>query len=440
MGMEIEMGRAKFPDPKSKSRDNVFWDPAKAISAHAVIVGSSGTGKTHRLRYIIRELIQGPQPVSIHILDVHGDIAPNARNRVVFSEATEFGLNPLEIETDPEFGGIRKRINSFISTLNRTTHRLGARQEAVLRALLSELYGRNGYDPKDSRTWDPRTNPRVAGKSRSTGAHPNISDLAALTTWRTKNLILGAGSEAIKALNEVNKAQKKLNRMRKKADEGDDASLTQLKVTLKEMMCAYVDSLETGFELDEVLNFENLETMKAVLERVRALDAAGIFKDQPPRFSSSDPLRVYDIKALQEDEQKMFAEVLMERLFIEAKARGPRSVPDTFIIIDEAHLFLSPDREHVINRMAREIRKFGVGMIICSQNFDHFPEDIIANSAMTLILGMHDMHHEKAARKLGLNRDKLKFIKPQQTGLVQIRSRTTETGLTNAFNEIYLAG
>src|SRR3546814_19228678 len=58
----------------------------------------------------------------------------------------------------------------------------------------------------------------------------------------------------------------------------------------------------------------------------------------------------------------MFAEVLLERLFLEAKARGQRDNPDTFIIIDEAHKFMSPDNEHIMNRMAREVRKFGVGL------------------------------------------------------------------------------
>ena len=436
-GMKIKMGDHKFP--QKDGTNNVIWDPGEAISAHGIIVGSSGTGKTYRLRVIIRQMIEQNRNVNIHILDVHGDIAPSARNRVVFSEATEYGLNPLEIEIDPEFGGIRKRINSFVDTMNRSTHKLGARQEAVLRALLAELYERNGYDSKDASTWDPRTNPRVAGKSRVTKRHPNISDLHNLCAWRTKNLIMGAGSEALKALNEVNKSQKKLSRLRRKPDDTETAKLTMAKENLKAMVIDYIDKLETGFELDELLNFDNIEIMKAILERLKRLDAAGIFKDQPPMFSSNDPLRVYDIKALQEDEQKMFAEVLMERLFIEAKARGPQKHPDTFIVIDEAHLFLSPDREHVINRMAREIRKFGVGLIIVSQNFDHFPEDIIANSAMTLILGMHDMHHEKAARKLGLQRDRLKFIKPQQTALIQIRSRVTGKALTNSYNDIELS-
>lgn len=436
MGMEVAIGRAKFPDPKRRGSDTIVWDPSRAISAHAILVGSSGVGKTYRLRYLIKHLINATRNINIHILDVHGDIAPAAQNRVVFSETTEYGLNPLEVTTDPEFGGVRRRINAFISMLNRTTSTLGVRQEAVLRALLSDLYELNGYDPKKPQTWDPKTNPFVRGRSKVTRAHPGISDLSNLCTWRLKNLLTGAGSESFRALVELQKEFRKLNRKQKKLDEADEALLLPLKSSVKDLFGAHIDSMETGKELDDLLNYDSVDTLRAVYERIRALDATGIFKDRPPTFSSADPFRVYDIKALSEDEQSMFAEVLMERLFTEAKARGPRDTPDTFIIIDEAHKFMSQENDHVMNRMAREIRKFGVGLILVSQNFDHFPEDLIANSAMTLILGLHDMHHEKAARRLGLKRDKLKFIKPKQTALVQVRSG--DGGLTNAFHDVYL--
>src|SRR3546814_19778215 len=79
---------------------------------------------------------------------------------------TEYGLNPLEVTTDPEFGGVRRRINSFIAMINRTTSKLGVRQEAVLRALLNDLYELNGYDQRNPRTWDPRKNPYVRGHSK----------------------------------------------------------------------------------------------------------------------------------------------------------------------------------------------------------------------------------------------------------------------------------
>src|SRR3546814_3063832 len=98
MTMAVEIGRTKFPDRNNGNSSVVYWDPSTAISGHAILVGSSGVGKTHRLRYLIRSLITNTRNINIQILAVHGDIAAAARNRVVFSELTEYGLNPLEVD------------------------------------------------------------------------------------------------------------------------------------------------------------------------------------------------------------------------------------------------------------------------------------------------------------------------------------------------------
>src|SRR3546814_1263088 len=116
------------------------------------------------------------------------------------------------------------------------------------------------------------------------------------------------------------------------------------KTNVKELFSAHIDAMKTGGDSDDLLNYDSVDTRRAVYERNKGLDATGMFKDVPPTFAQDDPLRVYDIKALSEDEQSMFAEVLLERLFLEAKARGQRDNPDTFIIIDEAHKFMSPDK------------------------------------------------------------------------------------------------
>src|SRR3546814_18370549 len=100
------------------------------------------------------------------------------------------------------------------------------------------------------------------------------------------------------------------------------------KTNVKELFSAHIDAMKTGGELDDLLNYDSVDTLRAVYERIKGLDATGIFKDVPPTFAQDDPLRVYDIKALSEDEQSMFAEVLLERLFLEAKARGQRDNTD----------------------------------------------------------------------------------------------------------------
>src|SRR3546814_13261846 len=87
------------------------------------------------------------------------------------------------------------------------------------------------------------------------------------------------------------------------------------KTNVKELFSAHIDAMKTGGELDDLLNYDSVDTLRAVYERIKGLDATGIFKDVPPTFAQDDPLRVYDIKALSEDEQSMFAEVLLERLF-----------------------------------------------------------------------------------------------------------------------------
>lgn len=48
----------------------------------------------------------------------------------MFSEQTTYGMNPLRVNPDPHFGGIRKRVQGFITTINRVIMRaLGPKQE-----------------------------------------------------------------------------------------------------------------------------------------------------------------------------------------------------------------------------------------------------------------------------------------------------------------------
>jgi cell division protein FtsB len=88
-----------------------------------------------------------------HVFDVHGDIDIPGASTVLFSEQTLYGLNPLRVNPDPHFGGIRKRIQGFISTINRVMHQLGPKQEAVLRNVLTDVYARYGFKADDPSTW-----------------------------------------------------------------------------------------------------------------------------------------------------------------------------------------------------------------------------------------------------------------------------------------------
>ena len=107
---------------RSGKIQEITWDSKRVINAHMLLVGKSGTGKTYTLTKVIEQLKQQSNgKMRIRIIDVHGDIDIPGNSSVKFSESSVCGFNPLSINQDPDFGGVRKRIKSFMSALNKTS-------------------------------------------------------------------------------------------------------------------------------------------------------------------------------------------------------------------------------------------------------------------------------------------------------------------------------
>lgn len=133
----------------------VEWHFDTVINPHALIVGDTGIGKTHRFRYLIRELegcLTDHADARIHVLDGHGDIHVPGESVVEFAETTEYGFNPLRIDPDPRTGGVRRQVERFIHGVSKV-RKLGVRQEAVLRYLLADLYEAHGFLEDEPATW-----------------------------------------------------------------------------------------------------------------------------------------------------------------------------------------------------------------------------------------------------------------------------------------------
>ena len=132
----------------------VVWDSARAVNGHCLLAGMSGAGKTHTLRGIVRQMrASGPPDLRVHVFDVHGDLEIEGASAVRFSEQTPHGLNPLRVNPDPHFGGVRKQAQRFIDTIERANRTLGPRQEAALRHILQELYAAHGFHADRPETW-----------------------------------------------------------------------------------------------------------------------------------------------------------------------------------------------------------------------------------------------------------------------------------------------
>jgi hypothetical protein len=464
----------------------VRWSSGAAVNAHCLLVGMSGVGKTHNLRKIIRELIATAPPAPVprfHVFDVHGDIAIAGASTVVFSEQTQYGMNPLRVNPNPHFGGIRKRVQGFIATINRVMRQLGPKQEAVLRNVLLDVYGRYGFRQDDPRTWPiDETSARLLSdgsdnrlyidvpkgekdqlKELNIGAqwdsslfcwwiaadqyqgavtrwppktlaraHPSITDALRYARHRLQMSFLGSGIDAITNLEIVNRAaagyqRKLLEALRRGekgfADEKLQGDIDKARQKAIDSYITYVTSIATGRELTDLMKYDSTEVLKSVVDRLENLEGIGIFKAAAPPFDQRSSIWRYDITALSTVERKLFVLFRLEELFANAVERGEQQDIVEIIILDEAHIYVDDDPENIINTIANEARKFGLALVCASQSPTHFPEDFIASVATKVILGIDEMYWRGSATKMRVSEEALAWIRPQRSMLVQLKTR-----------------
>ncbi|ABS45741.1 MULTISPECIES: DUF5710 domain-containing protein [Yersinia pseudotuberculosis complex] len=463
----------------------VTWDSKTAVNGHCLLVGMSGAGKTYNLRSMIRQMIATydyhPHPLRIHILDVHGDIEIEGASTVMFSEQTNFGMNPLRVNPDQHFGGVRKRVQGFVSTLNKVMHSLGPKQEACLRNLLNDLYEKHGFKYDDASTWrieDDAETLISAGQdgrlyldipieekdqAKALGArwdseekcwfilqtdyeggitrwgpktksrtNPSMNDLLRYARNVMLQSFMGTGIKAVTNVEILNKAaaayQRKLLAALKQgdrafADEKLQSELEKAKEKAIDSFTAYADSIVTGRELGDVIKYDSTDVLKSVVDKIENLNAIGIFKSTPPPFDNNNPIWRYNIKALSFSERKLFALFKLEEIFVRAIQRGEQYDVCEIIVLDEAHIYTDDDPENIINNIAKEARKFGLAIICASQSPTHFVEDLLSSVATKVILGIDESFWKGSVSKMGITIDALKWIKPTSTMLVQIKAK-----------------
>ena len=124
------------------------------------------------------------------------------------------------------------------------------------------------------------------------------------------------------------------------------------------------------------------------------------------------------------DIQFLASDVLLRQLFREAMLAGEAAEGELryLFVIDEAKLLVSRGKDDplgIINRLATEARKYGVGLLLASQDLEHFSRDILNNVATKLVL----MHSETAIRatasKLLLEKEQLQALKEPFVGLAK---------------------
>lgn len=426
--MNIIFGNDAAALNRGKSQP-VLWQSQKVINGHMLLVGKSGTGKTYTLKQILNQLGSQQKNLRVHVMDIHGDIEIEGASTVKFSESTKFGFNPLKINPDPDFGGVRKRVQSFLSALQRTSRKLGSKQEAALRNILFDLFAANGFLDGKAETWKIDD-----GKQRQyQKKNPTLEDAYKFSQFKLKSMFLGTNSRAAISLEVLNKKVNQFYVKRKQAAKTAGMTEEELRKTeleLKklgegaiEQYKEYIEAIQTGMELNDVMKYDSKDVMKSVVERLENLHSIGIFKSEPPPFDPKASIWRYDIKALSMDEKKLFVTFVLESIFQKAVQEGLQSDVVEIIVLDEAHNFLSDDPEDITNIIAKEARKFGVALICASQSPTSFSDDFVSNVGTKIILGIDQMFWDGSIRKLRLDQKALEWIVPHQRILVQINNK-----------------
>ncbi|MCW5181845.1 DUF5710 domain-containing protein, partial [Burkholderia cenocepacia] len=457
--MQFQVGIRQYDyEVKGGARVPVVWDEQTLENGHMGLIGKSGSGKSHVLRHCIRSASASAAPgTRFIVIDRHGDLGTPGESVVRFSESTPYGFQPLEVNPDPHFGGVRKAIQKFISAINRTSDRLGPIQQGVLRQILEDLFAERGYLKDDWRTWAPadpaeiaRTlagkedrfyidvpysqrerakelrarwdddvrswwvpkdsyagdllmwSPKVLFKSS-----PTLADAVQFTKRRLEAVYLGANAAVMSLASDVNRTAAAYHRMvtkaNKEARSEELVALEKKRDTARqkavEAFDSYLASVVTGRELDEALHYRNLDVMSSVYERLKNLLAIGIFRSESPPFDPRAKVWRCDIRALEEDEAQLFVHFMLTGLFNEALQRGETGQIVDVAILDEADKYFSDAKDNLPNVIAQQARKFGLSLWAVSQSVEGFSDAFLANLGTKIVLKLGEQAGDVAMKK-----------------------------------------
>lgn len=437
----IDIGYDFWDDSKSKM---IQWSEERVSNHHIGVFGTSGSGKTHWIRKFVHGLSSNGSNIEFDILDYHGDIEIEGANSVLFSESTKYGYNPLVLNTDPHYGGVRKTINALLESMNDTARKLGTLQEGVLRNLLTDTYMYRGIFADNPSSWVKKNVSESELKSyfdkkdwkSLRECYPTLNDVVSLGTRKLKALWLGIedkndGRKALSAFEDFCRTASQLNSIRTKMSKANNDDIDKLESKLEksktqalEYYTEFINSVETGREFDEMIKYNSKDVLLGVINRLENLIALGIFNSNPPPFGDSK-LRRYILKPLasSEDELKMFVYQILNRIIREERQKGEYNGLRRLIVLDESKKFNTESPSNPINVIANEMRKFGLGILLAGQSPSHVSNDFIINAGTLLLLNLSTADWDNAARKLKIDPKMLKYFRPQQTGAVRLMEK-----------------
>jgi len=189
----------------------------------------------------------------------------------------------------------------------------------------------------------------------------------------------------------------------------------------------YANSVQTGHELESLIKYDSPDVLKSTLNRLQNLHRTGIFKDAAPPFDPDCPVWRYQLRALSQEEKKLFVLFKLQEIFYEALQRGECADTVEIVVLDELGVYCTTrdtdEGDGIIGTICREGRKFGLALWGAAQSPAGIPEGLLSSTATKMILGIDEMYWAQAISKLRIERNCLEWIRAQTSMAVQMKMK-----------------
>ncbi|PZR95167.1 MAG: hypothetical protein DI537_05125 [Stutzerimonas stutzeri] len=414
-----------------------LFEPERLLNSHVLMCGMSGTGKSFQSKRLLESGARAGIP--IEVFDVHEELHDvyGARS-VKYSQATGYGYNPLTLDTDPHVGGVNRQVDFFVGLIKEVSPQLGVKQESVLRNIVRDTFAAIGIYQNNPSTWNrleiTETERAAIIEARQWAQlrryYPTLDDLRSYAMRKITALTIGGDNQAVGAYEQVLKLSKQRTRLTNAYNKTtNNAELEKLASQIElaqdkavDAYSAFVKSIQTGREPEDIMKYDSVEVLNSVVARLDLLAAAGTFRANPPPFGSAQ-VKVHQIKALTTEQQVLFTKLRLRAIFEDLKKLGPTKSGTELrkiVFIDEAHKYFSKSPEDVLNVIAKEARKFGLGLWCASQQPTEFPESFLTNVGTTMLLGIHSSFWKRTSVMLRISEDELRAIRPKEVMAVKM--------------------
>lgn len=447
--MKHTFGLNEYMLRQQQREQPVQYIPSQLINAHLMLCGMSGTGKSHQLKRMLNSASR--DGVGIDVFDVHEELHDiHGARAVKYSQATGYGYNPLVLDLDPHSGGVNRQADFLVGLIKQVTTQFGSKQEAALRNLLLDVYAAKGIWPDNARSWARKDISEAERKrlidqrqfQQLRDYYPTLTDLLEYAERKVLSMLFGGDNKAMNALETLAKLNQRLQSLNMKYNKSRDLEEERAKleeqIQRQEERCieAYTEAVKAkpSRECTSLIKYDSKDVLISVVQRLQILASAGIFNSNAPNFGDAN-VRVHQIKSLSDDQQVLFVKLRLREIFDECKKLGPTPTGTELrriVVLEEAPKYFSAEKDDIINVVAREARKFGLGLWCAAQSPTAFPEDFITNCGAKILLGIDSSFWKGTQQKMRITEDGLKYIKAKEVIAVKLhREGQSDPQFTN---------